>query len=99
LVQIQLQLLLTVPRLASPTATMLFNWLRQFDVRDATVTIPTDPTAERLDSDVRRRMVEDLQTMALLMSVHSPDEAKAYLREIDAQRDNYKVKAIRQFST
>lgn len=99
LVEIQLQMLLAVPWLASPTATMLFRWLRQLDVRDATVTIPTDPSAERPDSDVRRRMVEDLRTMALLLSVHSPDEAKAYLREIDVERDTYKVKAIRQFST
>jgi hypothetical protein len=99
LVEILLQLLLAVPWLASPTATMLFRWLRQLDVRDATVTIPTDPSVERLSSDVRRRMIEDLRTMALLLSVHSPGEAKAYLREIDAQRDTYKVKAIRQFST
>lgn len=99
LVKIQMQLLLAVPWLASPTTTMLFKWLRQLDVRNATVTIPTDPTTGRLDSDVRRRMVEDLRTMTLLLSVHSPDEAKAYLREIDPERDTYKVKAIRQFST
>lgn len=99
LIQIQMQLLLAVPRLASPTTTMLFKWLRQLDVRDATITIPTDPTAERLDSNVRHRMIEDLRTMALLLSVHSPDEAKAYLREIDPERETYKVKAIRQFST
>ncbi|MGY4306403.1 hypothetical protein ACVIJ6_003646 [Bradyrhizobium sp. USDA 4369] len=99
LVKIQMQLLLAVPRLASPTATMLFKWLRQLDVRSAKVTMPTDPTAGRFDGDVRGRMVEDLRTMALLLSVHSPDQAKAYLHEIDPERDTYKVKAVRQFST
>ena len=69
------------------------------DVREAHVTIPTDATAERMGSSVRRRMVDDLRTMALLLSAQSPDDAKAYLREIDAERDTHKVKAIRQFST
>jgi ABC-type cobalamin/Fe3+-siderophores transport system ATPase subunit len=98
LVEIQLQLLLALPTLASPTTAMLFNWLRQLDLREAKVTIPADPTTERLDSTVRGRMVEDLRTMALLLSGQSPDDAKAYLREIDAEHDVYKVKAIRQFS-
>ncbi len=99
LVEIQIPVLMALPRLASSTTTMLFNWLRQLDVREAEVTIPTDPTAERLDSDVRRRMVKDLRAVALLLSGQSPDDAKAYLREVDARRDAYKVKAIRQFST
>jgi hypothetical protein len=99
LVEIQVQLLLALPKLASSTTTMLFNWLRQLDVRQADVTIPTDATAERMDSSVRRRMVEDLRTIALLLSAQSPHDAKAYLREIDAERDTHKVKAIRQFST
>ena len=99
LVGIQIQLLLILPKLASSTTTMLFNWLRQLDVREAHVTIPTDATAERMGSSVRRRMVDDLRTMALLLSAQSPDDAKAYLREIDAERDTHKVKAIRQFST
>jgi hypothetical protein len=91
--------LLALPRLTSSTTTMLFNWLRQLDVRKANVTIPTDATAERMDSSVRGRMFEDLRTMALLLSVQSPDDAKAYLREIDAERATYKVQAIRQFSS
>jgi hypothetical protein len=99
LVRIQIQLLLTLPKLALSTTTMLFNWLRQLDVREAHVTIPTDTTAERMDSSVRRRMVDDLRTMALLLSAQSPDDAKAYLRDIDTERDTHKVKAIRQFST
>jgi len=99
LVEIQIQLLMALPTLATSTATTLFNWLRQLDVREAKVTIPTDPTAERLNSNVRRRMVEDLRAMALLLSGQSPDDAKAYLREIQAEREAYKVKAIRRFST
>ena len=99
LVEIQIQLLPALPKLASSTTAMLFNWLRQLDVREADVTIPTDPTAEQMDRSVRRRMVDDLRTMALLLSAQSPDDAKAYLREIDAERDSHKVKAIRQFST
>jgi hypothetical protein len=99
LVEIQLQFLLALPKLGSLTTTMLFNWLRQLDVREANVTIPADPTAERMDSSVRRRMIEDLRTAALLLSVQSPDDAKAYLREIDAERDTVKVKAIRHFSS
>jgi hypothetical protein len=99
LVEIQIQLLQMLPKLASSTTTMLFDWLRQLDVREAKITIPTDATAERLDSDERRRMIEGLRAMALLLSGHSPEGAKAYLREIDAERDTYKVKAIRQFSS
>ena len=99
LVKIQIQLLPALPKLASSTTAMLFNWLRQLDVREADVTIPMDVTAERMDSSVRRRMVEDLRIMALLLSAQSPDDAKAYLREIDAERDTYKVKEIRKFST
>lgn len=99
LVKIQIQLLLGLPKLASSTTIMLFNWLRQLDVQEAEVTIPTDPAAKRLDGSVRRRMVEDLRTIALLLSGQSPDDAKAYLREIEAERNTYKVKAIRQFST
>ncbi len=99
LVGVQIQLLMALPGLASPTATMLFNWLRRLDGRAAEVTIPTDPTAERMDSNVRQRMVEDLRTVALLLSGQSSDAAKAYLREVDARRDTHKVKSIRQFST
>ena len=98
LVRIQIQLLPALPKLASSTTSMLFNWLRQLDVREAHVTIPADATAERMDSNVRRRMVEDLRSIALLLSAHSPDDAKAYLREIDAERDTYKVNAIRKVS-
>ena len=98
LVRIQIQLLPALPKLASSTTSMLFNWLRQLDVWEAHVTIPADATAERMDSNVRRRMVEDLRSIALLLSAHSPDDAKAYLREIDAERDTYKVNAIRKVS-
>ena len=98
LVEIQIQLLQMLPKLGVATTTMLFDWLRQLDVREAEITIPSDPTDERLDSSVRHRMIEELRTIALLLSRHSPEGAKAYLREIDVKRDTYKVKAIRQFS-
>ena len=99
LVEIQIQLLQMRPKLASATTAMLFDWLRQLDVREAEITIWTDPTAERLDSGARRRMIEELRIMALLLSGRSPEGAKAYLGEIDAGRDTGKVKAVRQFSS
>jgi hypothetical protein len=97
LIKIQIQLMM-VPTLAVPTAKMLFDWLGQLDVREAKVTIPTDAEAGRMDSNARRRMVEDLRTMTLLLSAHAPEDAKAYLREIAAERDPYKVEAIRPMS-
>ncbi len=98
LIEIQLQLLVMVPTLAGPTASMLLNWLRQLDVREAEVTIPTDAAAGRMDSNERRRMIEELRTVALLLSSHAPEDAKAYLREVAVERDSYKVKAIRSMS-
>jgi hypothetical protein len=98
LVTIQFHLFQMLPNFASQTAAMLFDWLRQLDIQEAAITIPNDESAERLESSVRRRMIEDLRAMALVLSAHSPEDAKAYLREIDADRDSYKVKAIRQFS-
>ncbi|MGJ5141266.1 hypothetical protein ACQR1V_25025 [Bradyrhizobium oligotrophicum] len=99
LVELQIPLLQMFPKLLSSSTTMLFDWLRQLDVREAVVMIPNDPTVERLDSSVRRRMIEELRMMALLLSGHSPEDAKAYLREIDAERDTYKINAVRQFSS
>ena len=98
LIEIQIQLLMKVPTLAGATGKMLFDWLRQLDVREAEVTIPMDAGAGRLDSNARRRMVEELRTMALLLSAQAPEDAKVYLREIAAERDPHKVKAIRPMS-
>jgi hypothetical protein len=98
LVTIQFHLFQMLPNIASKTAGMLFDWLRQLDIQEAAITIPNDAFAGRLESSVRRRMIEDLRTMALVLSAHSPEDAKSYLCEIDAERDSHKVKAIRQFS-
>ena len=98
LIEIQIPLLMAAPTLTGPTAKVLFGWLCQLDVRDAQVTIPNDPGAGRLDNNGRRHMVEELRTMALLLSAHAPEDAKAYLREIAAERDSYKLKAIRPMS-
>lgn len=97
LVQINLQVILALPTLGSATANMLFGWLRQLDVRDAAVTIPSDPASERMDSGARRRMIENLRAMGLLLSAQAPEAASRYLRDIDGERDSYKVKAIRRF--
>lgn len=98
LVEIELQVLLAFPKLGAATIGMLFGWLGQLDVRASTITIPTDATADRMDDGARRRMIGELRAMALLMSAHAPEEAKQYIREIDGERDTYKVKAVRQFS-
>ena len=99
LVKLQILTLQALTNLGSSTATMLFGWLGQLDVRDADITIPTDSTTERMESGTRRRMIEDLRSIALMLSALSPNAAKAYLQKIDADRDTYKVKAIRQFSS
>ncbi len=43
-------------------------------------------------------MIEKLRMMALLLAEFVPDQLKAYLTEIAAERDSYKVKEIRPFS-
>ena len=97
LVQIDLRVILALPTLGAATANMLFGWLRQLDVREATVTIPSDFTSERMDGGARRRMIENLRAMALLLSAQAPEAASGYLRDIDGERDSYKAKAVRQF--
>ena len=87
LIETQILLLKMVPTLAGPTAKMLFNWLGQLDIPKAEVTIPNDAKAGRTDSNARRRMVEELRTMALLLSAHAPEDAKAYLREMTTGRE------------
>lgn len=99
LVEMQIHLLKELPTFARLTATMLFGWLRQLDVREAPVTMPSDPAAGRLENEARRRMIERLRNITLLMSQFAPDQAKGYLTEVAAERDTYKVKAIRPFSS
>ena len=98
LIQIQLALLMTVPTFAEPSAEMVFGWLRQLDVQEAATTMPEGGGARRLNGNARRHLIEELRTLALLLSPHAPEEAKRYLREIASERNSYKVKAIRPLS-
>jgi len=98
LVKIQLFLLNHLERLAHQTAVMLFGWLRQLDVRDAVVTIPSERNLGRSARDGRTGMIEQLRLMALLLGKFAPDELKAYLKEVSSERDSHKADAIRQFS-
>ena len=59
LVEIQIQFLLAVPSIAGPTASMLFHWLRQLDVRGAKITIPIHQSTGWSDNQLGRRMVEN----------------------------------------
>jgi len=98
LVEIQVYLLKVTAPLAKPVVTMLFGWLRQLDVGDAAITIPVDKTAGPWDRGANSRMVEKLRTMALLLGEFAPEQLKAYLTEVAAEHDSYKVKGIRPFS-
>jgi len=98
LVEVVCLFLFGAPKLGAPTAMMLFNWLLQLDVRDAEVTIPQGTGADRAFRDVRRRLVEELRTMALLLSSLAPDQLKAYLRALTVEKDYYKLKDIRSLS-
>ena len=98
LVQVQLYFLKVVRALAEPTAALLFGWLRQLDVCDATVTIPGERSLFRSVTDARRAAVDKLRLMALLLGEFAPDELKAYLTAISGERDSYKVKDLRPFS-
>lgn len=99
LVHIELQAIIAFPKLGTATANMLFGWLRQLDVRDAAITIPSDPTSERMDGGARRRMIGELRAMALLLSPQAPGPAGQYVRDIDGEQDSHKVKVVRQYST
>lgn len=94
----QVMVLKYVPTVAQPTVEMLFGWLRQLDIRDAAVTIPGASSARRAASDDRRRTIEKLRATALLLCDAAPEQLKAYLTEIAAENDHYKVKEIRPFA-
>ncbi|MER9395432.1 MULTISPECIES: hypothetical protein [unclassified Mesorhizobium] len=98
LVQIQVYFLKHLRPFAEQTTTMLFGWLRQLDVRDAEVTIPGERSLGRAASDAWRSTIESLRQIAVLLGEFAPDQLKAYLRELGAEKDSYKVKAIRPFS-
>lgn len=98
LVEVQYVVFIRAPSLAEPVAKMLFGWLHQLDIRNALRTIPSEKGAGHLDRQAFDRLVEDLRTWALLLANHAPDEAKAYIRAVSAERGSYKVKAIRSYS-
>lgn len=98
LVEIQLPFLKSFPRLAKPVTEMLFGWLRQLDVRSATVTIPGGRGNSRSSNDAYARMIDKLRMMSLMLGEFAADQLKAYLTELTAERADYKVKDIRLFS-
>ncbi len=77
---------------------MLFDWLMQLDLRDATITIPGAENTPWLERRTHSTMIEDLRNMALLLASHAPNDTKAYLIAIANEDDHYKVKSIRPFS-
>ncbi|WRH61842.1 MAG: hypothetical protein RSE12_15925 [Fuscovulum sp.] len=98
LAEVQTLMIMGVRELAQPTAKMLFDWLMQLNLREATITIPGAGAAPWQERQARTSMIEDLRNMALLVAPHAPDATKAYLTAIAKEDDHYKVKAIRHFS-
>jgi hypothetical protein len=98
LAEVQALTIMGIRELGRATAKMLFDWLMQLNLRDATITIPGAKDAPRQERDARTTMIEDLQNMALLIASHAPEETKAYLTAITNEDDHYKVKKIRPFS-
>lgn len=97
-IRIQLQFLKAVPSFSRPATEMMFGWLRQLDVRGAELTIPVDAAAGRLSTDERSRIIEKLRAMSLVLGEFAPDQLKAYLNEIAAERNTYKAKEVRLYS-
>src|SRR3546814_18938959 len=60
LVQIQYLILMHVPKLAGPTAEILFHCLLQLDIREVERTIPTGEGASRLDVPAHGRPGEEV---------------------------------------
>lgn len=98
LVEIQFLLVIGIPEFGRAMAQMLFKWLMQLDLRKGKISIPSLPDAAKLDGQARQRMIEDLRTMALLLSANAPNEASAYLAALTAENDRYNVKKIRPLS-
>jgi hypothetical protein len=98
LVEIQFPMLKAFPELAKPVAAILFGWLRQLDVRSATVNIPGGRNNSRSSSDSHGRMVDKLRMISLLLGEFAPDQLKAYLTDLAGERTDHKVKDIRLFS-
>lgn len=82
---------------SNSVAKMLYGWLRALERRETANKFTSDPDAETLGSDQRRRLVDQLRTLCLLMAAHAPEVTKSYLKSIGPQ-ETEKVKAIRAFS-
>lgn len=98
LAEILLPLAVVPSSLSRGAASMLFGWLLQLDLREHTVTIPVDDTADRLDSDSRSRLIEDLRSTALLLAASAPEATKAYLAALCKETDRRTHKAVLPFS-
>ena len=98
LAEVQSLTIISLGELGRPTAKMLFGWLMQLDLRDASITIPGVGAAPWQERQARTTMIEDLRNLALLIASHALDDTKAYLTAIAKEDDHYKVKAIRPFS-
>jgi len=98
LAEAQVLTMMGFPKLGQATAKMLFRWLMQLDLRDATIMIPGAEDGPRLGRQAHTTMIEDLRNMALLIASHAPEDTKAYLTAIAKENDHYKVKAMRPFS-
>jgi hypothetical protein len=99
LVEVMFPFVANAPKFGAPIAEMLFGWLLQLDVRNASITIPQGVGPDRAFRVDRGRLVGELRTMALVLSSQAPDQLKAYLRALTAESDHYKVKEIRPLST
>ena len=77
LVQVQLYFLKHVRPLAEQTAALLFGWLRQLDVRDATVTILGERSLFRSVTEARRAAVDKLRLIALILGEFVADDPES----------------------
>src|SRR3546814_16765832 len=62
LVQIQYLILMHVPKLAGPTAEILFHWLLQLDIREDERTIPNGEGDRRARYTATGRLGEELRS-------------------------------------
>ncbi|GAB5374617.1 MAG: hypothetical protein AcusKO_10790 [Acuticoccus sp.] len=97
LVATEVLFFVAIPSFARPVATMLVNWLLQLDLRDRSMTIPMESNTQ--NGHMRRSVVADLRTAALLLAQHAPDETKTYLSEATREGDPLKTREILKSSS
>jgi len=98
LAEIQFFTMMRDREFGTATATMLFRWLMQLDLRATNNTIPNAEDVPGLKGHVHKTMIENLRTTALLMAAHAPCEARAYLMAAAEENNRSKIEAIRPFS-